>query len=386
MVQKDFWRRQQSRQTLQLSASRRRFLQLSSAALSGVVLSNCTRNLSDVSSSSASSPAASGASSASGELHVYSWSSYIDEQLLEDFEKKTGIKVIADIFDSNETMLAKLQAGGGGAYSIIYPSDYMVEQMIELDLLSEIDKSRVPGLADLYPQWQSPPYDSANKYSIPFSWGTTGLVYNTEILGEVTDWDYLWDNMDKLERKLTLLNDVREVMGMALKSLGYSNSTTKPEEIEAAYNKLAELKPALNSFTTDAWKDQLLVGDLLMAHAYSVDGIDVVSANPALKYIVPASGATVWTDTIVIPKTAPNVEAAYAWIDYMSGPSTSAEVLSRMKIATPNKKTVELFPTELKDDKAMFPPDAVLEKCEALGNVGEAIDLYDRYRTQLNSG
>ncbi len=368
-------------------ASRRRFLQLSSAALSGVLLSNCARNIGTTGSSSITgTPAASPPSSGDNTLHVYTWSAYIDDDLLKGFEQKTGIKVIADIYDSNETMLARMQAGGGNQYSIVYPSDYMVEIMVEEDMLLEIDQDRVPGYADLLEQWQDPPYDPGNQHSVPYTWGTTGLVYNTELVKKpITDWSDLWERKSELSRRMTLLNDVREVMGMALKMLGFSNSTQDPKEIEAAYRKLQELKPAINSFTTDGWRDQMAVGDLAVAHAYSVDGIDVVLENPKLEYVVPASGATVWTDTIAIPKTAPNVDAAYKWIEYSVEPQTAAKNLGRLKLPTPNQKTLTLLPKDLVENPDLFPPEEILAKCEVLANVGEAIDIYDRYWTQLTS-
>jgi len=351
--------------------------------MTGAVLTNCARNIGG-STSTDGTPAASG--SGDNTLHIYSWSVYVDDEMLADFEEKTGIQVIADIYDSNETMLAKLQAGGGGQYGVIYPSDYMLEQMIEMEMLLAIDKEQVPDLADLLPQWQSPPYDPGNEYSIPYTWGTTGLVYNAAELGEeLTDWDYLWDNRQELSRKMTLLNDVREVMGFTLKMLGFSNSTENPQEIEAAFEMLKELKPSLSAFTTDGWRDRIIPGDILIAHAYSVDALDVIAENSDLDYIVPASGATVWTDGIAIPKTAPNVEAAYAWMNYVLDPESASAVVSRLRLATPNEKTFDMLPSELKEDKRLFPTDAVLAKCEALANVGDSIDLYDRLWTQLTS-
>lgn len=367
-------------------ASRRRFLQLSSAAFSGVLLSNCARNIGTTGSSSATDSATSSPSSGDNTLHVYTWSAYIDEDLLKGFEQNTGIKVIADVYDSNETMLARMQAGGGSQYSIVYPSDYMVELMIEEEMLLEIDQDRVPGYADLLDQWQDPPYDPGNQYSVPYTWGTTGLVYNKELVKKpITDWSDLWERKSELSRRMTLLNDVREVMGMALKMLGFSNSTQDPKEIEAAYKKLQELKPAINAFTTDGWRDQMAVGDLAVAHAYSVDGIDMVLENPQLEYVVPSSGATVWTDTIAIPKTAPNVDAAYKWIEYSVEPQTAAKNLGRLKLPTPNQKTLTLLPKELVENPDLFPPEEILAKCEVLANVGEAVDIYDRYWTQLTS-
>jgi spermidine/putrescine transport system substrate-binding protein len=339
-----------------------------------------------VSSSPTSSPAPGNGAAADKTLHIYTWSDYFDDQLLQDFKEKTGIRVVADILDSNETMLAKLQAGGGSAYSIIYPSDYMVTQMIEEDMLMSIDQSQLPSVDLLFKQWQTPAYDPGNEHSYPFVWGTTGIVYNTEVLEpEPEDWQYLWDNVDQLERRMTLINDMREVFGVALKSLGYSNSTTNENEIKQAYEKLRELKPAINSFTTDGWRDQIVVGDLVLSQVYSSDGIDAITGNPQLKYIIPTSGATVWTDTIAIPKTAPNVEAAYLWMNYVLSPETAAPLTKRLRFATPNQEVLAQLPNELKNNTSLFPPDEVLAKCEVLAPVDEAIDLYDRYWTELTS-
>ena len=365
--------------------TRRRFLQFSAAAVSGAALSNCTRGVGDP---TASSPAASRpTASASGTLNIYSWSTYIDDQVLEDFTKATGIQVVADIYDSNETMLAKMQAGGGKAYSIIYPSDYMVQQMVDLDLLTELDKSKITGLDNLIDKWQNPVYDANNTHSLPYAWGTTGLVYNSkEIETPPTDWNYLWENKDTLSQRMTLLNDVREVMGAVLKSLGYSYNTTDPTQIEEAYQKLVELKPAVASFTTDGWRDQLVTGDLVLAMGYSVDAIDVMAANPDLKYVIPESGSSVWTDTMVIPKDAPNLEAAYAWMNYMYSPENAARVVNELKFATPNQAALDQIDSSLRDNPSLFPPEELLAKCDGIAPVGdETAELLDKYWTELTS-
>ncbi|HEY9625178.1 MAG TPA: spermidine/putrescine ABC transporter substrate-binding protein [Crinalium sp.] len=366
-----------------LSKTRRRFLQVAGAALSSMALASCRQGgLADVQSGTTTSPS----SGASDTLHVYSWSGYFDDELLNNFREATGIKVIADIFDSNETMLAKLQAGGGNNYSIIYPSDYMVQQMIELKMLTELDKSKLTVLDGLLDKFKNPVYDPNNTHSVPAVWGTTGLVYNSEKVNPApTDWDYLWQNKNKLSRRLTLFNDVREVMGATLRSLGYSYNSTNPKEIEAAYKKLLELKPAITNFTTDGWRDQLLTGDLWIAMGYSSDAIGVIDENPKIKYVVPSSGSSLWTDTMAIPKTAPNVEAAYAWINYTLEPKNAAVITERLKFATASKKAIDLLPADLKANTNLFPSASVLSKCEGVAPIGNAVEIYDRYWTQLTS-
>lgn len=378
------------RSSAHTAASRRRFLQVSAAAVSGVVLSNCARNLSNNAAPEAS-PTGSPTDTASptgGDktLHIYTWANYTDDELLKGFQAKTGIRPIVDTFDSNEAMLAKMQAGGGKAYSIIYPSDYMVEQMIKSGMLTTLDKAKLQQ-TNWMEQWQNPSYDPENAHSIPTVWGTTGLVFDpAKVDGEVKGWDYVWDNADRLGRRVTLINDVREVMGATLQFLGYSINSTKAAEIEEAYNKLLEIKPTIASFMTNGWEDQLASGDLTLSMAYSQDALLLKQESPNLQYVVPETGSSLWTDTMVIPKSAPNVEAAYAWLDYILEPANSASLVERLKVATPNEAAFDKLPKALQENQNLFPPKAVLAKCERVAPVPQNIsDLYDRFWTQLTS-
>lgn len=361
---------------------RRRFLQASAAALGASTLSSCGWTLANV------RPVAQARTSNANKLYIFTWSSYTDEALLKSFTQQTGIEVVADVFDSNEAMLAKVQAGGGGAYSIIYPSDYMVEKMAKDRLLQELDLSRIEGLNQLFPNFQNPIYDPNNRYSIPVSWGTTGLVYNAKKLkSEPQDWNYLWENLTKLNRRVTLLNDVREVMGATLKMLGYSLNSTDPQQIRAAYDRLVQLKSAIASFTSDAWRPQILAGDLLISMAYSVDANAIIEENPDLQYVIPYSGASLWTDTLVIPKSAPNPDAAYAWINFMLQPAVAVELTERLNFATANKVAYEKLPTKISGNPTLFPAPDILAKCESVAPVALPIaQIYDRYWTQLTSG
>ncbi|OLP18333.1 polyamine ABC transporter substrate-binding protein [Leptolyngbya sp. 'hensonii'] len=359
-------------------STRRQFIQTATAAASGLALTNCGWTLAEV--------RATGSKGSKDELFVYTWTSYIDDQLLSEFTAQTGIKVKADIFDSDDVMLNTFQAGKGVNYSIIYPSAYGVERMIELKLLLQLDQSKLIGLDSIKPKFRDPPYDPGNRYSIPISWGTTGLIYNSEKLPTPPeDWDYLWKNKDKLFRRMTLLNDVREVMGAVLRSLGYSYNSKNLKEIERAYQKLEELRPAIRLFTTDAWKEQILAGDIYLAMGYSSDGESVTQENPKLKYVIPRSGTSLWSDNMVIPKTAPNPDGAYAWINYMSQPSVAASVCRRLSFATPNQGAFDQLPLDIRENPTLFPPDEILEKCESIAPVGDAAEIYDNYWTKLTS-
>jgi spermidine/putrescine transport system substrate-binding protein len=356
--------------------NRRQFLK-KMVALSSLSLSSCGWKLANVGANYTGS-------GQSDELHLYTWTQYTDQELLSTFTAQTGMKVLADVYDSNDVMLAKLQAGGGGAYSIIYPSDYMVQKMVDKNLLTPINHERLIGLDNLFPRFQNPSYDPSNRYSIPFNWGTTGLLYNSEKLPTAPeDWEYLWQNKDKLQKKMTLLNDVREVIGAALRMLGYSYNSQNETEIKQAYEKLKELKPAIAAFDTDAWQNQILAGDLLLAMCYSADAVKISKENPKLKFVIPRSGSSLWTDTIVIPKTSPNVAGAYAWINLILRPEVAAQISQRLNISTPNHAGFEQLPKHLQDNTNLFPPEALLENCERLTPVGKFEEVYERYWTQL---
>jgi spermidine/putrescine transport system substrate-binding protein len=362
------------------SLSRRRFIKTSAATISGLALSSCGWTLAQVKPEPVVQTDA-------NRLYIYTWSQYTDENLLQEFAINTGVKVIVDVFDSNEAMLNKVLAGGGNAYSVIYPSDYAVEQMLEKNLSSPLEKERLNGVDNLLPQFRDSKYDPNNGHSIPVSWGTTGLIYNSKKLNPPPqDWAYLWQNQQKLTRKITLVNDVREVMGATLRMLGYSYNSTNEQQVRQAYEKLKALKPAIASFTTDAWKEQLLAGDILLAMCYSADAADAISENPDLRYVIPNSGTSLWTDTMVIPRFAPNVDAAYAWINFMLQPAVAASLTERLNFGTPNQTAIKQLPAKIQNNPSIFAPDSILAKCERISPVGKFSEVYDRYWTQLTSG
>jgi spermidine/putrescine transport system substrate-binding protein len=360
---------------------RRRFVQTALASALGTTFAGCVR----LRGGFQRPPATMGSTN---RLYVYTWSGYVDRELTKRFTEKTGIDVVVDTYDSNETMLAKLQAGGGDNYSIIYPSDYMVRKMTALDLLLPLDHSRLERLDELFPTYKDPVYDPGNRYSLPISWGTTGLSYNKRFVpNPPKDWPELWEKHGRFTRRITFLNDVREAMGAALKGLGYSYNTQDAKAIAEAYQILVKLKPDIASFTTDAWQEQLLAGDLWISMTYSVDAARAINQNKdVLGYVVPHSGSSLWTDTLVIPKRAPNVDAAYHWINLMADPEVAAPLMQRLFFATPSYAAYKQLPPDFQNNLALFPPPDILAKCESIAPLPLPVSqLYDRYWTQLTS-
>ena len=325
-------------------------------------------------------------------LYIYGWATYVNNQeVLDDFTKETGIKVVGDAYDSNEVMLAKLEASGGrSGYSIIYPSDYMVTQMRDLKLLAPLNKKLLPNLSNIGRSYLELPHDRGAVFSIPVSLGTTGIAYNVKainsIIGEEpTDWSYLWQHKNKL--RVTLVNDPREVMGMALHILGSSYNTKDPEKIEEAFKKLRELMPAIANFTTDAWRDPLASGDLMMCMAFSGDAISLARQDPNIKYILPNSGTSIWTDTIAIPRGASNIEGAHAWINYVMKPEVAAKISDSNSFGTTNKLAKTMIPDDLKAIKALEPTEALIALSDRITKLDpEVLEVYEGFWTRLITG
>ena len=321
------------------------------------------------------------------ELFIYTWAQYVDPQLTKDFQKHSGIKTTSEVFDSNEKMLASIQAGKGANFSVLYPSESFLPKLINAGILAQLDHSRLESLGSIMDQFRHSRADDDNHYGVPFSWGTTGLIYNSEKIPEgISDWDYLWKNKEKLTRKMTLLDDPREVLGMSLKSMGRSLNEENPDRIKQAYEKLVKLKPYLSSFTTDGWRTQITAGDLWVAMSYSSDAVTLLKENPHLRYVVPLPGSSIWSDWMVIPKAAPNPGAAYQWMNYVLQEEVAAQLAVRLAITTPNIKAIKRLPADIQSNLVSYPSSDIMARCEGMTTVNPVTEaLYDRYWTQLNA-
>ncbi|HEY2420122.1 MAG TPA: ABC transporter substrate-binding protein [Neobacillus sp.] len=308
--------------------------------------------------------------SSSNTLTIYNWGDYIDEELIKRFEKETGIKVIYETFDSNEAMMTKIQQGGT-TYDVAVPSEYMIEKMRQEHLLIPLDHSKLPNLKNIDQRFMDLPFDPANKYSIPYFWGTVGIVYNTKMLPgkKITSWNDLWDA--DFKNKILLTDGAREVIGMGLNSLGYSLNDTNKQHLQEAKDKLDTLTPNVKAIVGDEIKMLLANQEASIGLVWSGDASEIMSENDNLDYVVPKEGSNLWFDNMVIPKTAKNIDGAHQFINFMLDPKVAAQNTEYVGYSTPNKAALKHMPKKIVKDERFYPSPALTEKLEVYKNLGK---------------
>lgn len=327
-----------------------------------------------------------GGSKSNEVLNIYNVGDYIDEDLITKFEDETGIKVVYETYDTNEAMYQKLKSGSSN-YDLIFPSDYMVEKLKDENMLNEIDYSNIPNYEkNMMDDFKTTKYDENNKYSVPYLWGTFGIVYNKTKVDEkdLKNWDILWNK--KYEGQIQMLDSVRDTMGIALMKLGYSINTKEPKEIEEAKNLLIEQLPLVQAYVNDDGKDRLMAGDAAMGIYYSGDASVMIEENPDLAYYVPETGTNQWIDAMCIPTTAENKKEAEQFINFMLDAKNAAQNVEYIQYSTPNQAAFDLLSDKLKNDPNAYPSKKVLEKCQTFLNLpADTIKLYDDAWTQIKS-
>lgn len=318
------------------------------------------------------------------ELHVYIWTNYHSEDVVKRFEAKCACKVIIDTYDNNEVIEQKLQAGGV-AYDIVVPSDYMVLSLSEQGLLTELDEAKLPGLPHLDPKLDWQKLSGAKRTGVPYLWGTAGLAYDTsQVTGVVDSWSVVFDEKNK--NRVVLLDDMREVFAIALKSAGKSINTVDEADLAAALGKLKAQKPLVLAYDSSDFAGKLQGGDAWVAHGYSGElAAAARESGGKLKYIVPKEGATLAVDNLAIPKSAKEPELAYQFIEFMLDPDNAAETTNATGYATANKDALPKVKPELANDPAVFPPPEVLANCEMIKDLGEATPKLDAMWTELKA-
>lgn len=315
-----------------------------------------------------------------GKVFVYNWGEYIDPETITLFEQETGIKVIYDEFDTNEAMYPKV-AAGSSAYDVICPSDYMVQKMIDNDLLQEVNFDNMPNAkANIGAQYyeQAAAFDPGNKYCVPYCWGTVGILYNKTMVSDpVTSWSILWD--EKYADNILMQDSVRDAFMVALKLNGYSMNTLNETELETAKNALIEQKPLVQAYVIDQVRDKMIGGEAALGVIYSGEAIYTQRENSDLEYVVPEEGTNVWIDGWVIPKNAPNKENAEKFIDFMCRGDIALMNFEYITYSTPNTAAQELIEDEdIKNSKIAFPDLSQYNNLETFNYLGEEGDeLYN---------
>ena len=301
----------------------------------------------------------------------YNWGDYIDPELLTQFEEETGYTVIYETFDSNEAMVAKVEQGGT-RYDVAVPSEYMIEQMVEQDLLQEIDHTKIPNLKNINQRFLDLDFDPDNRYSVPYFWGTLGILYNTNYIaeGEIQHWEDLWNPAYK--DNVMIYDGAREVMGIGLQSLGYSLNETDSDRLREAANKMKTLMPNILALVADELKLHVGNEEAYIGVTFSGEASMAMWENPELAYVVPEEGSNLWFDNIVIPHNAQNVEGAHALIDFLLRPDVAAQNADYVGYSTPNEAAMALMDPEVIADKAFYPSEETLDHLEVYRGLGQA--------------
>ncbi len=323
-----------------------------------------------------------------GKVYVYNWGEYIDPDTLDMFEKETGIQVIYDEFDTNETMYPKVEAGASN-YDVVCPSDYMIQKMIDNDLLQELNWDNIPNAkTNIGAQYyeQSEAFDPGNRYSVPYCWGTVGILYNKTMVDEpVTSWSILWD--EKYADSILMQDSVRDLFMVGLKSLGYSMNSTDEKELNEAKDLLIQQKPLVQAYVIDQVRDKMIGNEAALGVIYSGEAIYTQRENPDLEYVIPEEGTNVWIDSWVIPKNAENVENAEKFIDFMCRGDIALLNFDYITYSTPNTAAQDLIEDDdIRNSKIAFPDLSQYNGLETFSYLGDDVDtLYNDLWKEIKS-
>ena len=325
--------------------------------------------------------------SGSNQVIVYNWGEYIDPEVLEMFEEETGIHVVYEEFETNEIMYPKIQSGAI-AYDLVCPSDYMIQKMLQNDLLQPLDFDNIPNaknIGDVYFE-KSQQFDPDNLYSIPYCWGTVGILYNKTMVDEPIDsWKVLWDT--KYKDSILMQDSVRDAFGVALKTLGYSLNSTSIHELTQARDLLIQQKPLVQAYVIDQVRDKMIGNEAAIGVIYSGEAIYTQSENPNLVYVVPKEGSNMWIDSWVMPKNAPNKENAEKFLDFLCRPEIALMNFEYITYSTPNEAAREMIEDpEIRNSEIAFPDDSILSRCETFTYLGEDADeVYNQLWREVKS-
>ena len=315
-----------------------------------------------------------------GQVNVYNWDTYIGETTLQDFTEATGIALRYDLYASNDELFAKLREGNPG-YDVIFPSNDYVERMIVADMLLPLDHTRIENVSNIDPAFADPAFDPGLRHSMPYFWGTVGIGYRISA-GSPGAWADLYEG-EAYAGRMSLLNSIDSIQ-TTLKYLGHSLNTRDPAEIRAAADLLIRVKPGIKTFAPDTGQDLLIAGEVDACMEYNGDILQVMAEDEDLSFVVPAEGTLLWEDNMCIPRGGPNPDNAHAFIDYILEPEVHGAIAEYVQYACPNAAALDHIPRADRQNPALYPPRAVLERCEVSVYKGEEVEsLYQDALTRV---
>ena len=323
------------------------------------------------------------------EIFLYTWTEYIDPELKTQFEDECGVKVVETDFESNEELLAQLQAGGSD-YDIIVPSDYMVQILIDEGMVQELDWNVITNIKNMEPLNVNQYFDPEQKYTVPYFWGTSGFAVDTDVVTDVQPtWKMMFDPAPEYCGKLSMLDDERETIGAALMYLGYSINDTDPEHLEEAKNLLIEQSKCVKAYDSQTNDDLIVSGETVMGHMWTGDailaGLPDSGGREAIQYVIPEEGCTIWQDNMMVPVGAPNPYTAMVFMNYLQFPDNAAQNAEWVGYATPNKAAKDVLDPDMLANESIYPPADVAQHLQWIEDVGPALELYDRIWTEFKA-
>ena len=316
-------------------------------------------------------------------INVYNWGDYIDPSVIKDFEKEFNVKVNYNTFATNEDMYVSIKKGGT-SYDVAFPSDYMIERMINEDMLEKINKGNISYLENIEDRFLDLEFDPNNDYSVPYMWGTFGIIYNKNLVSEKVDsWDILWD--EKYKDQILMLDSQRDSIAIALIRLGYSMNSRDINELEKAKEELIKQKPLVYAYVGDEVKDMMVGEEAALAVVWSGGAVAMIRENENLEYVIPKEGTNLWFDNMVIPKTSKNKEMAEQFINFMNRPEIAARNTDYIGYSTPNFKAMELLPEDIINSKVAYPTDEEMGDVEIFKDPKDIIKVYDEIWLEIKA-
>ncbi len=316
-------------------------------------------------------------------INFFNWAENIPDDVIKDFEKETGIKVVQDTYANMGEMYAKLKSGAV-QYDLAVPSDYMVDRLRKEGRLEKINFKNIPNFSKIDDNFKGKSIDPKNEYSVPYMSGTIGILYNKDLVkGKIDSWNNLWD--PKYKKSVFMLDDMRDALGVSLKRLGYSINSTNPKEINKAANELINLNKNGNllAYGDDDLLDKMVAGEAALCVLWSGEGLHLADEHKNLAFVVPKEGADFWVDSLVIPKGAKHKKEAEMFINYLCSKDPAFKIADKIGYTTPQKEAREEQSDHVKNNPNAYMPKSIMDKCETYEYLGDKLKLYDEAFTKV---